>query len=768
MISPSGSRTLCVVAAVVALCVSDAVGQAEVRNAGFEQGRVGEKPRNWHNPTEGYELVLTDQSVREGRLCAQLRSSGQPGAPFGNLLQTLDATPYRGKRIRLRAAVRVDPDAAGDRAQMWLRVDRAGRKLGFFDNMGDRPIRTNKWAHYDIAGDIAADAVTITFGFMLIRKGTLWVDDVSVETVGDAAVVQGPAKLTDRGLENVMAFTRILGYVRHFHPSDAAANTNWDAFAVEGVRKIESAVDAADLAQRLEAQFKPIAPSVHVFVTIKKPSAKIKRPKNRKGLHTLAWEHRGFGHQKENSVYRSQRVREKSGFLNRLKGAKDRVGFPDPKSPYFAGLGGGVSCLVPLAVYADAKGTLPRPSVTPEESVSVSRRRYTGDDRATRLAAVALAWNVFQHFYPYFDVVGTDWDSVLPRALAAAATDKGERPFLDTLRNMVAQLKDGHGSVYHHSDRARATLPLNWDYVEGRLVITYVDKSALPLHFSSNVARGDLVLSVGGKPVGEALASIERLVSGATPQWIRYSGLRRLRMGEFGSKTEIVVQSPGKDTTRPVQITNVLTDEPFAEPRPEKVSQVRPGVWYVDIGRITDADFKAAVADLAKARGIVFDLRGYPNKLSTIVLGHLTDKPVTCAQWHTPRVMVPDRMGMKFDVSNWKVQPRKPRLKAKTAFIIDGRAISYAETYMGIVEHYRLAEIVGAPTAGTNGNVNPFQVPGGYTIVWTGMKVLKQDGSRHHGVGIEPTVPVKRTLAGVRGGRDEFLARAIEVVTGGK
>ena len=107
-------------------------------------------------------------------------------------------------------------------------------------------------------------------------------------------------------------------------------------------------------------------------------------------------------------MYRSQRVREKPGFLDWLKGEGKRVDFPDPKSPYFSGLGGGVSCLVPLAVYADAKGTLPRPAVTPKEAVSVSALNYTGDDRATRLAAVALAWNVFQHFYPYFDVVGTD------------------------------------------------------------------------------------------------------------------------------------------------------------------------------------------------------------------------------------------------------------------------------------------------------------------------------------------------------------------------
>ena len=85
---------------------------------------------------------------------------------------------------------------------------------------------------------------------------------------------------------------------------------------------------------------------------------------------------------------------------------------------------------------------------------------------------------------------------------------------------------------------------------------------------------------------------------------------------------------------------------------------------------------------------------------------------------------------------------------------------------MGIVEAYKLGEIVGEPTAGTNGNINPFTLSGGYTIYWTGMKVLKHDGTPHHGVGIRPTVPVSRTIRGVAEGRDEQLERALAVVGG--
>jgi C-terminal processing protease CtpA/Prc len=200
------------------------------------------------------------------------------------------------------------------------------------------------------------------------------------------------------------------------------------------------------------------------------------------------------------------------------------------------------------------------------------------------------------------------------------------------------------------------------------------------------------------------------------------------------------------------------------ETRPEKIAEVRPGIFYVDISRIEDKDFEAALDRLAAAKGIVFDLRGYPNG-STVVISHLTDKPVSSAQWTVPVVTRPDRQGWIWDFSSWDVQPKQPRLKGKAVFMTDGRAISYAETYMGIISHHKLAEIVGAPTAGTNGNINPFNLPGGYTLNWTGMRVLKQDGSQHHGIGILPTLPASRTLKGVAAGRDEVLEKAIEVAS---
>jgi C-terminal processing protease CtpA/Prc len=754
--------------AAIALGLTGGVTRADVAplRFDFEQDEVGKAPMHWSLITPGYGAVVTRDESREGRQNVRIRVEGErPKDRVAVLLRSVDARPYRGRTIRMRGSVRTERAGPGDRVQLWLRVDRAGNQMGFFDNMDDRPVRSKAWVESTIVGDVAPDAEGIVFGILLFGDGPAWVDDIRLEVTGAVPPTpKEPARpLAGRGLENLIAFTRLLGHVRHFHPSDAAASADWDAAAVAGVVEVEPAKDPADLARRLEGLFRPVGPTIRVFPTGSTCPIPDELKTSAKAKEVVVWDHFGYGHDSKRpyQIYSSRRRRWKLADGRRPEGA------PDPAAVLRADLGGGVSCLVPLALYADDEGTLPHDPKTPATATERTRpapRGYSGDDRATRLADVALAWNVLQHFYPYFDVVVTDWPMALREALTAAAADPDERAFLATLRRMVAALHDGHGGV--HSSRGGDPLgspPLAWDWIEGRLVVTQVGDGV------KDVKPGDIVRTIDGRPAVEALAEVEALISAATPQWRRHIGLQRLARGAVDSP--VVVEVEGADRVpRTVRLRRIPTAQVPQEARPPKVHEVRKGIYYVDVGQIDDDDFRRALPDLERAGGIVFDFRGYPGKLNPNTLfSHLTDKPITSPQWHVPMIRRPDHEGMKFQRQfGWMIAAAKPHLGARKAFLTDGRAISYAESCLGIIEHYKLGAIVGGPTAGTNGNVNPFDLPGGYTVVWTGMKVLKHDGSRHHGVGIIPTVPVARTIAGVAAGRDELLEKAIEVVGGRK
>jgi hypothetical protein len=716
----------------------------------------GASAPDWFIPNPNWKSEVTAGDFPDGAHAVTF-SPADPAQPgMGNLMRQFDATPYRGRHIQLTAKVLVvaDPNhpGANHRAQMWLRVDCPGGRTGAFDNMGRRPITPAVlpvWQDAVIEADIDADAETIDIGFMAFG-GAVSIDAISLKVTGDAAALQPrspPAQLTIQGWENLKAATRLLSYIRFFHPTDqAVAITDWDAFAVALIEKAEPATDAADLAARLTEVFAPIAPTLVIFTG--DPPEPPAAPDTAIGL--AHWRHNGAGTinpSNQYNIYSSQVIREP---LDKAAlAAAHRASFLSPE------LCEGVRCLFSVKIPYDGAGTLPHIEPAPVAPPV----KLTALNRATRIAGVALAWGIFQHFYPYFDVVDTSWEAVLGSALGRAATAEDETAYLLALREMVERLCDGHGNVYNPSLPPPTMLPLALEWAGPDLVVVGVDESA------ATVQVGDSIISIDGRPAEQCFTRSSRWVSAATDGWRRCASIRFILADMPTADPAIIAFRRPDATGYTARLARTNRYTPGGIPKPAAGATVAPGIVYFDLSGATSDDLKKVIRKLSTAAGIVFDLRGYPEAAAYQVIRHLIDEPATSARWNIPIVTLPDRQGWEWNsAGRWDMQPLAPRFTAPVAFITDGRAISYAESIMGIVEAYKLGEIVGSTTAGTNGNVNPFTLPGGYHISWTGMQVLKHDGSQHHGVGIAPTVPIVPTAKGIAEGRDEPLERAIEVL----
>jgi C-terminal processing protease CtpA/Prc len=421
-------------------------------------------------------------------------------------------------------------------------------------------------------------------------------------------------------------------------------------------------------------------------------------------------------------------------------------------------IGRGICARIPLALETDEGGTIPRSN--PED---LGRLRtvleglllapLSGADESVRLGDVIIAWNVFQHFYPYFDVVKVDWNAALTRSLERALADRTEEDFLRTLNWLVARLDDGHGGVYHALQQTLGTPPFRVEWVEDKAVVTASRDAA----FKS----GDVVLAVDGRKAEDILLEDEEFFSGS-PQWKRIKATAQFGLGPAGTKS-LAKLKRGSDV---LEVSFERTAQPLVSvpPAHPPIDKLKDGVFYVDLTRASWQEISSRIQELAAASGVIFDLRGYPNG-NHQVLCHLLREPDKSSAWmKIPLVVLPDREGWTYQEIGWNLPTASPRIAGRDVFMIDGRAISYAESFMSFVEHYKLGEIVGQPTAGANGNVNSFALPGGYSVSWTGMKVVKHDGSQHHTIGILPTVPCRRTLSGIVSGRDEFLEKALEVI----
>jgi hypothetical protein len=202
------------------------------------------------------------------------------------------------------------------------------------------------------------------------------------------------------------------------------------------------------------------------------------------------------------------------------------------------------------------------------------------------------------------------------------------------------------------------------------------------------------------------------------------------------------------------------------EGKPGPIEEIDDGILYLDMARVQASDFLQISGDLEEAGGIIFDFR-FCN-MSLRVEGLLLESPHPSSSWLSiPRTIYPDReRPLSPEDFGFSARPGNVRVNGKTAFLVNAQTIGDPESQLIFVEHYGLGEIVGSPTAGSTGGIHSFPLPGGFNIPFTMLRGINLDGSRQHGIGIQPTVPVERTILGVTEGRDEVLEAALRLVRG--
>lgn len=409
-----------------------------------------------------------------------------------------------------------------------------------------------------------------------------------------------------------------------------------------------------------------------------------------------------------------------------------------------AELGAGLVALVPLVLPSARGHTRPvgDPGALADRLDALPPPAPQDPD--VQLADVIVAWATLGQFYPYFDVVDADWDGALARALQQPAVG---------VEALLVELRDGHAKVTPARWARKEDLAVRLGWVEGAVVAL---ASGVP-----GLARGDVVRTIDGVSVEAALEAALAHTSGSEG-WRHFQAVRSLTRGPPGVPGWLGVDREGGV----VEVEVPRGSAPPDPARPAPIAELSPGTCYVDLDRAEVAELRARLPELAAAKGLVVDGRGYPNS-NHFLLQHLLDGPEQDEWMFIPELVRPALPGLgrpepAWTGFGWNLRPAAPRFGGKVVFLSGPGAISYAESVLGYAEAFGLP-VVGEPSAGTNGNIRTFFLPSGRQVTFTGMRVLRHDGRPFHLEGVRPTVPVAPTLAGVRAGRDEVLERGLEL-----
>lgn len=167
-----------------ALPMPETIPTRKATNLGFEEGEPGMPPPGWSIGSTGGGRGFTAQTEtgdpKEGGRCLKLSFQGDPRVllSFG-AMQYVDATPFRGRKLRVSAWIRAD----GERdfqASLRIRVIREKGRAYSDDTRGRQKIG-KAWTKAAIECTVAEDATALSLFCFAAGAGSACFDDLRIE-----------------------------------------------------------------------------------------------------------------------------------------------------------------------------------------------------------------------------------------------------------------------------------------------------------------------------------------------------------------------------------------------------------------------------------------------------------------------------------------------------------------------------------------------------------------------------------------------------------
>lgn len=142
-------------------------------------------PQDWFSaggdPTE-YAMGMDSAVQLDGKDSGFVKSRYPAAKGFGTLMQVFDATPYRGKRVRMTGFVKTRNVRGW--AALWMRADSPNAHTGTYGSMEKNPIRgTRDWKAYEVVVDVPNDCELISLALVLTGHGQAWINNIKLQEI---------------------------------------------------------------------------------------------------------------------------------------------------------------------------------------------------------------------------------------------------------------------------------------------------------------------------------------------------------------------------------------------------------------------------------------------------------------------------------------------------------------------------------------------------------------------------------------------------------
>ena len=387
--------------------------------------------------------------------------------------------------------------------------------------------------------------------------------------------------------------------------------------------------------------------------------------------------------------------------------------------------------------------------------------------REYRVLAALRVWAVITYFFPYRDLMDDEWDEVLRTHLPQVEQAEDARAYHLAIARMYTNIRDQHGAI-------RSTVlaeyfgtsppPIYVRWIEGAPVVAgFLDEGAAR---EAGIELGDVVLEVDGEDAVDRIDRYAPYVAYSRREALLDRTAYRALRGADGTTATLTLRD-GAGRTKTVRVPRRRSySQGFTYRTGPVIRMLEGNIGYADLDRLTSAQVPEMFERFMDTDAIIFDMRGYPNGTAWTIAPYLATRPgIRAARFDRPHLLSPRDAERQSYTFLQPIPPPGPQVRpyaGRTVMVIDERTISQAEHTGLFFEAANDTVFVGSHTAGANGDVTNFAIPGGISLTFTGQSVRHADGRQLQRVGLVPHREVKPTIAGIRAGEDEVLEAALE------
>lgn len=279
------------------------------QNLDFELGNSGTMPYGWKFDKDARENLLvggidTVEFNSGLKSFAIINTQSDKKEISGSIYQSIDASEYRGKKVRLRVAIKTDFSNEFSKAFLWLKDYYNKVEYRNF-SVSKEPIVSQIWDYFELETIIASDANRINIGIMLVGAGQVNIDDITFTVIKNGIKFDNPPKnLGADELKKLIDLSELYGVAKYYSPTFESTSIDWDDLLYNTINSTLKTNNDNQFIDTLSYYFKNINPGIIIskdsILTPKKP--KIDKPFPSK----LIYKHTGAYSKLANSLFNSE------------------------------------------------------------------------------------------------------------------------------------------------------------------------------------------------------------------------------------------------------------------------------------------------------------------------------------------------------------------------------------------------------------------------------------------------------------------------------